>query len=388
MNEKGIALESEAGFRVLFEYATIGIIVVNSTGNIELVNPETSRLFGYGAAELVGQKLEILIPDSLRRKHVEHRDGYFEKPKDRPMGLGMVLYAKRKDGQVFPVEISLSRYPLGGETLAVAFITDITAKVKAEQKLIKLNEELEAKVRERTLELTESLEQQKVINELKSRFVSMASHEFRTPLSTILSSVELVDRYFDGNQVDKAKKHIERIKSSVKNLTFILNDFLSLDKLEQGKLVSENILFEMDVFVNEVLEELEGLLKEGQHIDFHMEGPNKINSDKKILRNILFNLLSNAIKYSGEGCAIIMKAVVNDNYLSIEIIDHGIGIPEEEQQHLFRKFFRAKNALNLQGTGLGLNIVLRYLELMNGKISLSSKIGVGTTVFLKVPCGL
>src|ERR1019366_367970 len=164
-----ISLESEIGFRALFENATIGILVVGKKGTIELVNPNARKLFGYTNTELIGKSIEILIPESLHGKHEHHRESYFEKPKSRPMGLGGDLYARRKDGTVFPVEISLGYYELGGEKLAMAFVSDITRRKEAENKLNKINEELEQRVHDRTLELTAALEREIELNELKSR---------------------------------------------------------------------------------------------------------------------------------------------------------------------------------------------------------------------------
>lgn len=148
MNEhQTISLESEAGFRALFQYATVGILVIGSDGRIELANPCIEKLFGFTNAELIGQPVEILIPESLRKKHVDHRDDYFNKPKARPMGYGLNLLARRKGGIEFPVEISLGHYQLADEKLAVAFITDITDRKVAEKKLLenkfKLDDETE-----------------------------------------------------------------------------------------------------------------------------------------------------------------------------------------------------------------------------------------------------
>jgi PAS domain S-box-containing protein len=371
-------LESEAGFRALFEYATVGILVIGSDGRIELANPCIEKLFGYSNTELIGKAVEMLLPEAFRKRHVHHRDKYFETPKARAMGYGLNLYARKKDGFEFPVEISLGHYQLADEKLAVAFVTDITEIRRA-------HEELETKVEERTLELTHSLEREKELNELKSRFVSMASHEFRTPLSAILTSVSLIESYNKEDQEEKRKKHTDRIKASVKNLVGILNDFLSLDKLEQGKVEIVNESFDLLEFSNDIVEEVNGMLKEGQRIHFSHLGQKKIVLDKKILKNILLNLLSNAIKYSDENKEICFLIEADQGFISIEVKDEGMGIPEEEQKNLFGKFFRAKNATNIQGTGLGLNIVKKYVELLDGTIDFTSMYKQGTTFRIKFP---
>lgn len=376
--QKTLTLESEAGFRALFEYATVGILVMGVDGRIELANPCIEKLFGYGTSELIGQPVEVLIPQAFRNKHVHHREGYFKKPKARAMGYGLNLFAQRKDGVEFPVEISLGHYQLGNEKLAVAFITDITERKRS-------HEELETKVKERTFELTVSLEREKELNEMKSRLVSMASHEFRTPLSAILSSVSLIASYNKEEQEEKRSKHIERIKSSVKNLTDILNSFLSLDKLEQGKTEMSIEAFDLEGLSKDVLEELNGLLKQGQKINLVHNGEKEIVQDKKILKNVFLNLLSNAIKYSKEHKEIYLLSEVRDGFVSIHVKDEGIGIPEEEQKNLFQKFYRAKNALNIQGTGLGLNIVKKYVELLGGTINFISNPGQGSTFIVEFP---
>lgn len=379
MNEQNtLSLESEAGFKALFQYATVGILVISSGGRIELSNPCVEKLFGYEKQELTGQPVELLIPEAFRKNHVHHREGYFQKPKARPMGYGLSLFACRKDGTEFPVEISLGHYELENEQLAVAFITDITERKRS-------SEELEAKVKERTLELTQSLEREKELNEMKSRFVAMASHEFRTPLSAILSSLALAENYSKPEQEDKKKRHIERIKSSVKNLTVILDEFLSLDKVEQGKVEIVREHFDLYEFAGDLVEEVNGMLKPGQHIHRTYNGQRDILQDKKILRNIFLNLLSNAIKYSEEHQTVHVDINIGDKLGIIKVRDEGIGIPEEEQKNLFNKFYRAKNATNIQGTGLGLNIVKRYVELLDGNISFISKANQGTTFTIEFP---
>lgn len=371
-------LESKAGFQALFEYATVGILVVGHEGQIELANPYIEKLFGYTNAELVRQPVEILIPETYRKKHIHYREAYVRKPKVRPMGEGLNLLGRRKDGSEFPVEISLGHYQLDQEQLAVAFITDITERKRH-------RDELEAKVKERTLELTQSLEREKELNEMKSRFVSIASHEFRTPLSTIMTSISLIGAYNKEGQEDKRKKHIDRINSAVNNLTNILNDYLSLDKLGQGKVEIIKESFDIHRFASEIVEEVNGLLKPGQHIVVLHQGDKVVFQDKKILKNLFLNLLSNAIKYSGEEQEILLSIEVSNNYVIIQVKDHGIGIPKEEQKNLFTKFFRAKNASNIQGTGLGLYIVSKYVELLDGVIGFSSIPEQGTTFTIEFP---
>lgn len=377
-NQMPLTLESEAGFKALFEYATVGILVISGDGRIALANPCVEKLFGYASDELLGQELEILIPGSFKNIHVKYREKYFERPKARPMGFGLDLFALRKSGEEFPVEISLGHYKLEDEMLAVAFITDITERRK-------YHEELETKVRERTLELTAMLEREKELNEIKSRFVSMASHEFRTPLSAILSSASLVESYTIADDAEKRKKHIERIKSSVKNLTDILNNFLSLDKLEQGKVEIHYELFDLKEFIIDTVEDIKNLQKPGQEITIYYDGLSQTNQDKKILRNILLNLLTNAIKYSREGDSVEIAVMAIKDKVQMTVKDRGIGIPLEDQKNLFGKFYRAKNAENIQGTGLGLNIVRRYMDILNGKIEFTSEPEKGTAFTITFP---
>jgi signal transduction histidine kinase len=328
------------------------------------------------------------------------------------MGVGRDLVAIRKDGTEFPVEVSLSFKEIDGQFLVMAFIIDITERKKSEEALKRSEEqlliyaaELEKKVQTRTEALNKSilelekeiedrkraeeeaknaLEKERELNELKSKFVSLASHEFRTPLSTILSSTSLVMQYKNKGEFEKVDKHLSRIKSNVNHLTGILNDFLSLGKLEEGKIEIVKETFKLEDFLNEVLEEITPSLKPGQKISF--EAPSMhIQTDPRILRNILFNLLSNASKYSDGEKKILVYCTLNDTKLSISVTDQGIGIPDNELKHMFERFFRASNAVNIQGTGLGLNIVKRYIDLLNGRINFKSEYGKGSTFTVTIP---
>lgn len=237
-------------------------------------------------------------------------------------------------------------------------------------------------------DMRSALEKERELNEMKSRFVSMASHEFRTPLATILSSTNLLARYSEGPLEQKMGKHIGRIKSNIKNLTDILNDFLSLEKVQSGKIAVEMAELDIAAFVTEILEETRGILKPDQYfeVDDRLEQP-VISTDAKLLKHILLNIISNASKYSAEGKKILVETGQQNGHLVISVTDEGIGIPESEQKRMFERFFRAKNASNIQGTGLGLFIVNNYATLLNGKVNLNSQEGVGTTLNIQIPYG-
>ncbi|WP_224998493.1 hybrid sensor histidine kinase/response regulator [Cesiribacter sp. SM1] len=271
----------------------------------------------------------------------------------------------------------------------------------------KLNTELEQRVELRTQELAEAirklehtnrslyeaeqevrkaLKKEKELHELKSRFVTIASHEFRTPLSTVLSSVSLISKYTTTEDDEKRQKHVDRIKSAVNNLTNILNDFLSISRIEEGKIYNVPATFNLQNLATEVTDELQGFLKKGQKIHYsHAGDSSTVHLDKQLIKNIMINLLSNASKYSGEGKAIHFNTEITGSTTSIVIRDEGIGIPEADQAHLFTPFFRAQNVTNIQGTGLGLNIVKKYVDIMNGSLQYESKLDEGTTFSVSIP---
>jgi PAS domain S-box-containing protein len=353
-------------FDALFNSASIGIIVVNGKGIIDMANKFAHELFHYPDNEMLGLVLEQLIPQRYHHRHVQHRTNYNEQPQSRPMGANMILSAQRKDGTEFPVEISLGHFTKDNEKYTIAFIIDITIR--------KANEEL-----------TKSLEKEKEVNDLKSRFVSMASHEFRTPLSTILSSISLLAKYETTEDQPKRDKHIDRIKSSVKTLTDILNEFLSLGKIEEGKVEVNFESFDLIEFINGVMNEMNVLLKNGQELIHNHNGNVLCNSDASLLKNVLINLVSNAIKFSPENAMIEIETKIEESKIQIKIIYKGIGIPEKDQVHLFERFFRATNVTNIQGTGLGLHIVGRYIDLLNGKISYESQLENGSIFCIELP---
>ena len=384
-------------FEALFQYATMPIILVNKDGDIILANNQALNLFEYNQNEITKVKVEDLIPMRFRGNHVEHRQRYEAKPENRPMGRGMKLVALKKDGKEFPVEISLGHYLIDNEPYVIAFIVDITTRQAFEnllrtqkeevesvnKQMEKLNEELENKVEVRTHELSKALSKERELGDLKSRFVSMASHEFRTPLSTILSSVSLIGKYTEADEQDKRDKHILRIRSAVNNLTDILNEFLSLGKIEEGKIQVHLSTFNIKEQVQLIISEITPILKKGQFIKYTHEGFNQVNLDTSLLRNIIINLVSNAIKFSPEDATIWVNSRCSEDEITLTIKDEGLGIPEEDMKHLFERFFRGKNVVNIQGTGLGLHIVSKYVELMGGKIEVESQLENGTLFTIK-----
>lgn len=379
----------------LVRYATEGIIVSDPQGKIKMANPIAEKQFGYEPNELLGKGIDLLVPDRFVHKHENHREGYVKNPHPRSMGIGMDLYAKRKDGTEFPVEISLSTFKTSEGMFVMSFIIDITERKAQQNKLNNANEEikklygdLEKRVAERTEELARvvnelaeskqelmrSLNKEKDLNNLKSRFITTASHEFRTPLTGILSSIALISRYQESGDGEKVKNHVQKIRSSVNNLTGILNDFLSLSKLEEGVVRNNATAMNLEDFAKEVVEEMKVNAKAGQKINYRHKGAAEAGLDKQLMRNILINLLSNAFKYSPPGKEVEFSTECTGKAVIIRVTDHGIGIPEEDQVHLFERFFRANNATNIDGTGLGLNIVKKYLELMKGEITFKSQL--------------
>jgi PAS domain S-box-containing protein len=394
-------------FKAIFQHSHVGILIINGEGNIEDINPFCATIFGYAQSELINQQVEFLIPEYVRKVHLNYRKAYLKNPVPRSMGFGRNLIGLKKDGTEFFVEISLCSYDFEEKINIVCFINDISERKKTENYLTEFNLMLEKKVKERTEELSQALVElnrtnvnlkmreskvyedlvaEKDLNEMKSRFVSMASHEFRTPLAGILSSITLIEKYQTSDLIYKQDKHIKTIKRSVKNLTEILNDFLSLDKLNQGIVGINPIQFNLPDLINCLIDDTKYSSQSIQKINYKHSGEEAIlQQDGALLRNIIINLLSNAMKYSPDGKDILIESETHQNEFIVKIVDQGIGIPDNEQGFLFEKFFRGRNAINIEGTGLGLNIVKRYLSLMKGTISFISNENIGSTFSVIIP---
>ncbi|MDF0693686.1 PAS domain-containing sensor histidine kinase [Aquirufa ecclesiirivi] len=399
-----LPLVSRFQYEAIFNEAAIGILVTDSSSNVILTNNFADRLFGYETNELKGKNIDILIPNHLRSRHHGHQAKYAEHPQDRPMGVGLDLKAKRKDESLFPVEISLSHFKENDQMFYIAFISDVTLKRKVEMELIlknqeinQLNETLEEEVKARTQalqntlekleantqELENALQKEKELGDLKTRFVSMASHEFRTPLTSILSSATLLEKYQKAEEQEKREQHIRRIKASVNHLTMILEEFLSVGKLESGHVEIHASTIELESLFLEIKADLIPYKKVNQKIILDFNASETWVSDESVLRKILLNALSNALKFSNEHVDLIVKEV--NNILKITIRDRGIGISDDDKKHLFERFFRGSNATVIPGTGLGLHLIDRYLELIKGQLKLESTLNQGTILTIEIP---
>lgn len=390
-------METSKLLEAIIYHAIDGIITIDERGIVESINPAALRLFGYPAEEIIGNNISMLMPEPDRSRHDDYIHSYLTTGIKHIIGIGREVRGKRKDGSTFPFRLAVSEVSYKDRKIFTGFVHDLSKQKEAEERLKEYTSELEIKVRERTKDLIKliseleeakddvslSLEKEKDLNQLKSRFVSMASHEFRTPLSSVQLSATLIEKYLDKHDFDHVKKHTGKIKNSVQLLTNILNDFLSLERLEAGKVnvVEEEV--DLIRLSEDITEEMQLLAKQNQHIVYqHTGSTSMVKIDPNLLKNSIINLISNAIKYSGENTFIEFNSEMQNKHCVITVKDNGIGIPEEEQKNLFEPFFRANNTGNIPGTGLGLNIVKRYVHLMRGEVNCVSDPSKGTVFTL------
>ena len=387
-------MERKQLLNAIIENAIDGIITIDDKGIIEHINPSALKLFGFSKEEMIGNNISMLIPLPDKDKHDSYIENYNRTGQKKIIGIGREVMGQRKDGTIFPFRLGVSEVKFSDRKIFTGFIHDLSRQKEDELKIKSYTEELEVKIKERTQDLiklineletakevvSEMFEKEKELNQLKTRFVSMASHEFRTPLSAIQLSASLIDKYASKQDVANIEKHTSKIRNSINNLTTILNDFLSLEKLEAGMTKANVNWFNIISFAEEIVEEMQLISKQNQLIVYEHKGITaQVYLDQNLLKNCIINLISNAIKYSGEDTMIQFNSVIKDNELTIDITDNGIGIPLADQGNLFEPFFRAHNTGDIPGTGLGLNIVKRYVGLMNGTVSYIGNKSIGTT---------
>ncbi len=401
-------------FNVLFDAASEGIIVVDETQTMVATNNAIANMFGYGTEELRGKPLNLLIPFRYKSPHVQLVKEFLKKGEKRRMGHGREIYGIKKDGTEFPVEAGLNPFEWEGKKYVMSLVIDVSVRKESQRQISELNSSLEEKIKSRTKELEENivkleqlnknleremkrrktaenkikhaLQKEKELNDLKTKFLSMVSHEFKTPLSGILTSVILAEKYNLETQQEKREKHFNTIRSKVHYLNNILNDFLSIERMESGKVNYRYTTFSLSKLVNEVVYNANVTLKDGQEIEYPRNIENiSLKQDEKILELALSNLLNNAIKYSSENTIITFEIALTDDRIKFTVTDQGIGIPEEDQKHIFERYFRAENVLLSQGTGIGLNITKVHLENLGGNISFQSTENKGTTFIIELP---
>ncbi|MCC8424906.1 PAS domain-containing sensor histidine kinase [Mucilaginibacter sp. UR6-11] len=393
-------MENAALLQAIIQNAIDGIITIDDRGKIESINPAACKLFLYTPEEVIGNNVSMLMPPPDRDQHDEYIGRYQRTGEPHIIGIGREVTGLRKDGTRFPFRLAVSEVQFSGRKIYTGFIHDLSLQKEAEEQLKEYAIHLEELVEERTLslrysleelqqakeEVSLSLEKEKELGQLKSRFVSMASHEFRTPLSAVQLSASLIDKYAAPFDNPNIIKHVARIKNAVGNLTAILNDFLSLEKLEAGKVEPSFNSFDLVKLSEEITEEMQMIAKQNQNIIYQHTGINStVMLDQNLLKNCVINLVANAIKYSGENTFIEFNTEINEQNCIITIKDNGIGIPESDQKHLFEAFFRAHNTGNIPGTGLGLNIVARYAKLMKGTVDFKSDVNQGTLFTISFP---
>lgn len=386
-------MESAKLLQAIIQTAIDGIITIDNRGKIESLNPSALKIFGYKEEELTGKNISVLMPEPNKSRHDGYLLHYQYTGERKIIGKGREVKGLRKDGTQFPFRLAVSEVQYQDRVIYTGFIHDLSKEKEAEESLKRYASELEELVENRTKSLKKmlhelekakeeasmALEKEKQLNRMKSRFVSMASHEFRTPLSSMQLSAVLIEKYLQTSDNIQILKHLHKIKNAIASLNSILNDFLSLEKLDTGIVKPHFDSFDIVKFSEELTDEMQLITKEDQIIIYqHTGSESEINLDQNLLRNCLMNLMSNAIKYSGEHTLIEFSTEINEDRYVFSVKDNGIGIPEEDQSGLFQPFFRAHNIGNIPGTGLGLNIVQRYVNLMDGRVHFESKSGKGT----------
>ncbi|HEX4228623.1 MAG TPA: ATP-binding protein [Bryobacteraceae bacterium] len=381
-------LQSFLRFRDLLEAAPDAILEVERDGTIVLLNAAAERMFGYQRDELLGQLIEILVPDSLRERHRTHRDRYAEHPITRPMGIGLELFALRKDGSQFPVEISLSPIRAAMGSRAMAIVRDITSHKQAEQEANAMqqqfNEELAAKnqqleVRNREIERA---------NRLKSEFLASMSHELRTPLHTIIGFADLLAEELKGELNANQKRFVGHIQRDSRHLLELINDILDLSKIESGRLELQLETFNAADAIEETVAGLRSLAENKKiAIDEALDRDLEMTADRLRFKEILSNLVSNAIKFTPEEGRIMIECRGHGDGILFVVADTGIGIHSSEQQAIFDKFYQLGPTTRgvREGTGLGLAITKRLVEMHGGKIWVESSPGAGSRFQFTLP---
>ncbi len=398
------------------------IIELDREGKIMLFNPKASEITGYTKEEVLGKDwFDLVLEPHLTSVFRAEWKSIFSGNQRLIEFLTHKIITKSGDTKVIKWHSIPNTNEEGKLESVLASGIDITQLMDTERELKLLNSRLEKEVANRTNELVSvvnrllntnrkldseiverenaeialleseaqlrlSLEKELELNQLKSRFLSMASHEFKTPISTVLSSISILERYEKGEISEKKQKHFKRIKGALNHMTFMLDDFFSISKFEEGRINTEEKSILINDFCMSVIETFQNNLKVDQTIVLKgLDNNFEFYTDPNLLRQIILNLLSNASKYSEPKDEITFRILEKEKHLNFEIEDQGMGIPKEDQKHLFTRFFRSGNVSHIKGTGLGLNIVRDYVSLLNGEINVKSQEGKGSLFIVSLP---
>jgi len=374
-------LHAERRFRDLLEAAPDAIIEVDREGRILLLNLVTEKLFGYSREEMLGQSVEMLVPDALRGGHAQHRANYWDHPVTRPMGIGLALHGRRKDGSAIPVEISLSPVKSEDGFRVTAVIRDISERRQTEERLRQMQEAYTRELESRNREVERA-------NQLKSEFLASMSHELRTPLHTIIGFAELLGEELEGPLNDKQKRFMNHIHTDSIHLLALINDILDISKIESGRLGLRRETFDIAGALEEILSSIRSQASaKSIAIETSVSLPATIFADRLRVKQVLFNLLSNALKFTPNGGKIRIDAALRDSVIEISVSDTGIGIAKEQHEAVFDKFYQVGSTTKgvREGTGLGLAITKALVEEHGGGIWLESEPGKGSRFTFTIP---
>jgi len=351
--------------RSVLESAPDAMIIIDDSGTVVFANRQVSMLFGYDREEVVNQPIERLLPERFRTRHVAHRRSYTRTVRVRPMGAGLDLFALRKDGSEFPVEISLSPIEEGGRTLVAAAIRDVTERMRFEQE-----------IREARIEADRA-------NLGKSRFLATASHDLRQPLQVIALLNGSLQRLVEDPD---AREALEQQDEAVTAMSRLLNALLDVSKLESGAIKPDITDFKVSLLMDELRREFAGLAA-SKGLELVVEATNaRVHSDMALLGQALKNLVANAIKYTSSGW-VRLRSEIAGPLVRVEVCDSGQGIAAEHLPFIFDEFYQVGVAANTSrdGYGLGLSIVQRVVKLLNLEMKVDSRPGKGSTFSLDIP---